>query len=515
MFKITTLEDQAVQLRTRWGVPVALGLIIASTLAISIQTCLTKPFWADEILTIFVTKLDTPVRQWKALYAGVDGMPPAFYMVTRLFLYFPLPEHVDWRLPAVAGFALALFCVYHFVRWNNGDVAGLLAALLLASTQAIDYASEARPYGLLLGAAALAALCWQRADVKRGWTAGLGLSLMAAVSLHHLAALLVLCFAIAETALSVVRKRIRWPVWAAFAVSSVPALLSFPLLVKMKQDFGQYFWSKPSLGLLPSYYAEALRIRSSQAVVVIGFLLLLLLGLAWKLIRAKEVQSPKLADLFLASALLAFPVIVVFFSLATRGGFAQRYALPLTVGVAMAVPVAINWRGAFGPRLFTALFFAYMLSLDARALRQLRIAQSAPQAAQDSNALKALRSLRLRDDLPLVVSSAHDYLVAFQYGTPEVRARMLHLVGREQSVRLTGTDSASRTMAALSAFAPVQVRPVDSYIDDKHSFLLLTGGPAISQLNWLPTSLLSAGWHFEVLDTVDGEDVVLASAGGP
>lgn len=512
MTNLRKLEPEMMRLGARWGGSVGLAIIIVSTLAVALLTCLSKPFWADEILTVLVTRLNHPAEQWKALYAGADGMPPAFYLITRLFLYVPLPEHIDWRLPALAGFAVALFCVYHFVRRNHGDVAGLLAALLLASSQGLDYASEARPYGLLLGVTALSALCWQRAE-SRQWAVGLGMALMATVSVHHLAPVIVLCFAIAETVLSLLRKKIRWPIWAAFTASAVPALLSLPLLLKMKQDFGQNFWSKPSLRLIPSYYAEGLRISSTQAAVAVIFLLLLLAGILVQRIRSREVRSPIVTDLLIAGALLSLPVVLVVFTLVTGGGFAQRYAIALTVGFALAVPVAINWRGGFGPKLFTACFFAYVLCLDARDLRNLIGAKSAPEVARESRALKALNSIPLRDDLPLVVASAHDYLTAYYYGPPELRARMLHLAGPEQSLRLTGIDSASRTMAALAAFAPVRVRPVDAYIGDNRSFLLLTGGPRIAPLNWLPTYLMSEGWHFVELGTEDGDELVLATAG--
>jgi len=512
MKTLRRVTDHPVQLYSHWGGWAALILIVASTLAVSIQRCLTKPFWADEIITIFVTNLSGSAARREALFAGVDGMPPAFYEVTKLFLHLPFPEHIAWRLPALIGFGLALTCVFLFVRRNNGDSAGLLAAALLAMTQAAWYSAEARPYGLLLGPTALAAVCWQRAEDTTLWAVVLGLSLGSAVSLHYLAPVVVACFALAEIALALCRKRIRWSIWAAFCASAVPALLDLPTALKVRENFSEYFWAKPSLWAVQHAYADSLTVLPIQVTIVVPFLMLLLIASAWQLARSGEPRASLLSDILLPAALLCFPVLAALLALMTHGGFAPRYGLPVTVGAAMAIPIAINWRTSSVPRLLTVTVVLGLLAQNVLDFKELRAAKTAAQAGGSTSALEALRAVREFSDLPLVVSNAHRYLQAFQYGPPELRDRMLYLNGREQSIQLTGSDSVAKLMGALPPFAPVNVSELDTYIRENTTLLVFTDGATVGLLNWLPTYLKSRGWNFEQVAAVAGGEVVLARA---
>src|SRR4029077_19684334 len=89
------------------------------------------------------------------------------------------------RLPAILGFLLMMLCIYRFVAKRTSPVYGLVAMVMPLVTAAHEYAYEASGYGLLLGFAAFAILCWQQAGedgLRTAAVLGLAAGLTAAVA---------------------------------------------------------------------------------------------------------------------------------------------------------------------------------------------------------------------------------------------------------------------------------------------------------------------------------------------
>src|SRR5262249_18522328 len=147
-------------------------------------------------------------------------------------------------------------CLFRFVSRRSTIVYGIAAMLFPLSTGAYYYAFEARPYGLVLGLAGLAMICWQSLAEGEGRAlplAGLALSLAAAVSCHYYAVLVLIPFVCGEAARTLSRRRLDLPVWAAMAASLVPLLIFFPLIARAR-SYSKVFWSQPSWGDIPGFY---------------------------------------------------------------------------------------------------------------------------------------------------------------------------------------------------------------------------------------------------------------------
>jgi hypothetical protein len=131
---------------------------------------LATPLGHDELFTFYISQAQT----WKDLLVQtrrIDLNPPLSYALTRLSLCLFGEGTLQCRLPEIAGFALACASLFGFVRRRAGAAAGLLAAALLFASRAGDLNILARPYGLMLGFATLALLCWQGsllATTRRG-----------------------------------------------------------------------------------------------------------------------------------------------------------------------------------------------------------------------------------------------------------------------------------------------------------------------------------------------------------
>src|SRR5437763_9310969 len=59
-----------------------------------------RPFWYDELLTLHVSSLRSFSLVWSALYSGVDGMPPGYYLMVQLARKIPGNLHLLLRFPS-------------------------------------------------------------------------------------------------------------------------------------------------------------------------------------------------------------------------------------------------------------------------------------------------------------------------------------------------------------------------------------------------------------------------------
>ena len=143
--------------RRGWTVAGVSALYLAVTGVIAWN----KPLWNDELYTLYIARLPDFSDVWAALSTGAEQTPPFFYVVTRASLALFGPSELSLRLPAVVGFWVMALCLYRFVSNRDSALAGLVAMLFPLVTSAYYYASEARPYALVLGFSGVALLCWQ------------------------------------------------------------------------------------------------------------------------------------------------------------------------------------------------------------------------------------------------------------------------------------------------------------------------------------------------------------------
>jgi hypothetical protein len=127
-----------------------------------------RPFWFDVLETWYLARIATISDIWKAMCAGADQNVIFSHLSVRLshalFGYSPLAT----RLPALFGFWVMFLCVYVFLRRRLPATYPLIGMAFPMLTFAWQYAFEARAYGIWMGAAALALVCWQAAAENRG-----------------------------------------------------------------------------------------------------------------------------------------------------------------------------------------------------------------------------------------------------------------------------------------------------------------------------------------------------------
>ena len=309
-----------------------------------------RQFWYDELITFYLSGLQSFSLLWKALEAAIDGMPPNYYVIVRLARMIPGDPHLILRLPSLAGYVLALVGVYLFARRRMSAVAGLTAAILIALSPLRQFAFEARSYALMVGFVAMAAVTWQRIGEKRFMTPLFGLFLALAVSCHHLAILLIPCFAIAELTSIVVSRRIRWAVWIAWFSAAVPFFVALPLLQRYRGAYALHFFSRPGWMDIINTYQFYL---AADYRLALPFLILFILAASesvsplWgRLHEGRIYRDLPAHEVMLVGGLFAYAGVLVAIAIFFDAGYTPRYGWPAIVGL------TLGWFSCFLPSRF-------------------------------------------------------------------------------------------------------------------------------------------------------------------
>ncbi len=133
-----------------------------------VRNAAVRPLWLDEIVTVRLSNLPTFNDVWAALAAGADTAPPGVYLLTRISCALGGAGRLPARLPAILGYWCMSIGIFYFVKRWAGSTLAAFSILFLATTIAINYATEARGYAPLLGALAISMVSWQIATTTPG-----------------------------------------------------------------------------------------------------------------------------------------------------------------------------------------------------------------------------------------------------------------------------------------------------------------------------------------------------------
>ncbi|MCW3025403.1 MAG: rane protein-like protein [Solirubrobacterales bacterium] len=375
-----------------WWWPLAALTLLAAALRLS--TLGLQSFWFDEAFTP-VHVLHSSLSATLRAVGRTENSPPLWYLL----------EWVDWRvlgdgevalrLPsALAGIATVP------VAWMIGrELAGRRAAILAAALVAVNpllvwYSQEARVYGLFVLMAALAMLCFLRAEREptRGNLAAFAATASLALLTHYFAVFLLIGMALWLVLAPGPARARRRPVLAALAVPAIVGLALLPLIAKQgghgTQWIGRWPFSQ-RLAAIPQYYLTGY----SGAPLGHGVELLVALviggGVAfglWRIAGAPAADSERAASadggtgepgprglergaaiaLLIAAAGILIPIALVAFGadyLAPRNLVAAM--IPVTALIALlVVPAAAGRIGvAFGATIALA-FLAISVDVD-------------------------------------------------------------------------------------------------------------------------------------------------------
>ena len=401
----------------------------------------TRPLWFDELFTLQISSLPGFAEMVRDIPS--DGNPPLMYLLVRACLGMVRTQEVAVRLPSVAAFSGALFCVYLFLRRRVGALPALFGAFMFASSRMAIYGYEGRPYALVLGFTGLAMVSWQAAaeeSFDRGnrsraiALAGVTLGVGGTIASHHLGIFQV-CIPLffGEAVRLVKRRRADIPIWISIAAGLSVVLVTQYFARATNRVMLDYvrndpqFWARPTLGSLLSYGEMA----HKWMIAAMAGLIWLTYPMAGEGIGAsrdtgwRETPAHEIAAVVVLALMVPFMVGITWVA---TGYYMPRYAIGSAMGIAILAGLAVPalTRGRQQAAVVAALG---MMAIGAGEIARFGVEQFPRYWGIQPAAIDAARP-EIEDNggtEPIVVASALNYLPIWWYASPHLRTRLHYL----------------------------------------------------------------------------------------
>jgi hypothetical protein len=471
-----------------------------------------KQLWNDELFTFYIARLGSIDRIWPALLIAGDQNPPLFYWLTSIISNAFTDSLLSIRLLEIFGFWLLGACLIVFVSRHLPASYGLIAALLALVSGAYPYAYEARPYALMVGASALALLCWQRLGEAKNsvWAAGFAASLAVAVSVHYYGVLLFAPFALAESIRWYVEGRLRWIAWATMVVGATPLVVYLPL-IKSAATYSGTFWARPTIGSFNDYYGFLLVPALLPVVVatLFGSVLLFIHGSSSHSTANETRITPPIIEVVAVSAFALLPALAVAIAIVFTGAYTHRYALPAVTGVSVLGAWAMSFAFRAMPR--AAMIAALLLSLFFVA-KQMRTVPWSTTVANHRELISLLEQ-RTSEIEDLVIADPHLYF-ELAHQAPALRPHMLYIAEPALALKHIHTDAVDRSLLGIQGFAPLQLKTLADVTSTRRPFLVY-GYPAPNGWPWVVQELSSLGLSISVTEILNGRLLLVVNDPDP
>jgi hypothetical protein len=463
-----------------------------------------KPLWHDEIYTVLLARVPSIGTQWAALRDGVDLVPPLNGFATRAVIAVAGHGPVAVRIPAAIGFWTMVLAIFVMVRRRSHAALAFAAVFIPFSTPAFRYSYEARPYGLMMGLAAVAWLAWSeaaRGHRRRMYVPVLAVALAAGLWNHYFAILVYAPIVAGELVRIIRARRIDAPVWAAIGVSLAAALPLAPL-INAAAGQRQHFWAHASSAEVSDAYRFLFAdLWTGPLPWVLGVIAVVAVCTRLWPVSLGTTEPIPLHEGVAAAMAMLVPALGVLLALAITGAFVPRYALAAIGAVSVALPVAASQIARTGPIAGVVLLIALAAG---HAASFATIIRSAPY--DNPVAARPLLAASLRQPGPTVASAQLWFLQLWYYAPPELKTRMVYLADPARSLQYTGSDTMDRNYLALARWTAVPVEPLDTFLSRQRDLRIYASGSG-----WLLEWLRDMHAQIEPMGTEAGGQLYSAS----
>lgn len=482
-----------------WERLIVLGLLIVLFALSSVPSLLWRTLWYDELLQFYVASLPGAGQVMHALANYPPTTDPALsYLMSHLSMRLLGQSEMAFRLPSFIGYLVGIVSFFFLLEKRFGSICAGIAITGLYVGGINYYASEGRPYGLVIGACGLSLLAWKRCrDSKsRPWLLVFAIALAGVFNSHYFAILLGLPILIAETGCAFRERRANWTVIVAMLLSYTSCLFWIPLW-KAASEFRPVIGNRiGSFEFTFGVYTELL-----AAWYIVFVLVLAVSDCFFRSPRISEEQELPLAELLAMAGLVLSPFFGYGLAKFGSGLFIPRYTLPTAIGC-VGIVAAILFRTA--RRNSTILYLALcamVLLVTAHGVLQAKWIHD----DRDRLALR-IESL-LQGPGPIIVDDPYLFLPAFHYARPELRQKLLCPL--DQNVILNRIGSATmvlslRALSRLNGFSGV-FRLLSALKRDRKPFQVVE--TVDHSHAWVLPEFLSAGWTVQLQKTAGADRI--------
>lgn len=467
-------------------------MLCVLTFGLGLAHSILSPLWFDEIWTMRIALLPS----WGSVFRAtqtIDLNPPLnFFLVHGVSPLLGTREFAG-RLPSVIGYTLAVCGLFWLLRQHIPTwFAAFGAVMLLVDKKIFYYATEARPYALLLGFSVLAAAAY--GDLLRSRHPArarmlLALSIAGMLLSHVFAVFTASALLLAELVRSLRTRRVDWPTWIALILPLMcfalyPPLLGFHATLHYPPE------NRPSLHAAFGTYKGMFASPLILPLLCCGIALLLFRSFPWRppAVTFRAYLRPRPEELLLFASLLVTPVTIAVLLLITHpeSGFFDRYGIVFVIPAIVLLTTLIAWRSQNAPRGGRILFFALVVVLLVQERNTPRRLKQALQSGISHPSFNFTSSgvENIDPDLPLVANDFSQFMEADDRLSDAVLRRYFYLADSSVARRLTRTDGVEYLVDLQKPFhMRGKVSLLQPFIAEHKRFLVL--GDATNSTSWV------------------------------
>jgi hypothetical protein len=344
---------------------------------------------------------------------------------------------------------------------------------------------EARPYGLVIGCAALALLGWTYRDRwPRAGRIGYIAGILGAAAVHYYGFMIAMPFG-AAALWSLWRKR-RWDLWTILGCvcAILPNLWDFQLIHEGLALYKAGWWSPPSWSRLARFpYGWSLEVL---AAVFAAYLLLRTGKKSWGIhVSPEEPPTPQSEEpggefLICWVGFSAMPILAMLVAKATSGMFVLRYSSMYTLGYGLLLAyLAAGW-GKYSRLVGYAAGCAAVLAFACAAALTMRAfeAQRDNLLLQCADLTELLEPPQYRES-HLLIGDQHLALQLSQY-CDDIRNRIVYGADPARALFYTGSNADNKAMLGLRESPPMTIEPLDELLRrERHELVVFDSRSSI------------------------------------
>jgi Dolichyl-phosphate-mannose-protein mannosyltransferase len=441
------------------------ALAVLTLLYVAVVSVANRRFvWFDELFTLDLAQAGTVQQMWQ-LIRKFDFQLPVGYLLSRISIKLIGHGSLGLRLPSMLEFYVGSMALFLYVRRKVGISYAIAAVLLLWLGQTFRYATEARPYALLLMFFSTLLLCWDstKTSENRGlalW--GVALSNLGMFTAHMFAPLSLFPFLAAEGFSFSRTRKTDFALWAGLLLPTV-------LIVSYLPAFHGY----EKLYFPPEFQASLHKMAGFFHEAIVGISVALVMALSAALAMPQQRTQLRTGsglrpeELVLFGCLLLNPIFLNAALMETHGAFWGRYAITteavIYIGMAMLLGIRLgNDRRAGYAAAAVLLLFCLAenvwLPLSHPSLR-------------NASALASIRP-----DLPLVDAGGVTFFEMNHYENPDILSRLYFLKNRSLALSYTNTNLFEDRGFGddMKAYFPIRahIAAYTDFVREHHEFLV-------------------------------------------
>ena len=452
-----------------------------------------RRLWHDELFTYYISQAPNISKLlWESHH--LDLNPPMVYAVTRGWQQLFGTNETVSRIPSAIAFGLASLGFVLFLRRRIGWLWAVAAILLCWASPNFVYATELRPYALLLFFFSMLLLSWDAAHSERHryWgLLGVFLSACGMLLTHMLAIFPLGAVYLGELLQTVRHRRVDWQLWLCLLLPLGIVFTYFETNQTQRVQGSVY---------PPTFQAGPRKIAVYLAKVFLGIAIpaCLAIGAAFLVARPRfrdSLRKATLADTGLWIGLLSLPFLINLVLMTTHSAFFERYCLATALTIAVSTVILLGavtkWsRLAALSSTVVILLFA----LEKNLVRPFWLrTHTVVVAAAD----------QIPAGLPVVAASGLAFLEMDHYERAEFLNRVYYLTDHDSALQYAHANIFEH-MAIEAKYFPFRshVSPYQEFIRAHPRFIVL--GSIEYPEDWLLRKLVAEGAKVQQIGTIQG-----------